>query len=257
MSCIFDSFNEIWVCDTEFKSCLGERQQPICLVAYELRSGREVKIWFDQTENPAPNSLPFEVGSSSLFVSYFASAELGTFLSLGWKMPERILDLYVEFRNLTSGKQNYFGNGLLGALKYFGLSAMDHTEKDRLRDMIISKPFFTEAEKIEILEYCATDVMALVKLFKAMSKLIDLPRALVRGRYMAAVAAMEHRGVPIDFPSFQKIKLNWEGIKLKLIQDVGNILDFFLGSFHQPFGQSIHPILHACFQGRGKRGGDA
>ena len=27
---------------------------------------------------------------------------------------------------------------------------------------------------------------------------IDLPRALLRGRYMAAAAAMEHTGVPID-----------------------------------------------------------
>ena len=27
---------------------------------------------------------------------------------------------------------------------------------------------------------------------------IDLPRALLRGRYMAAAAAMEYAGVPID-----------------------------------------------------------
>ena len=38
-----------------------------------------------------------------LFVAYYASAELGCFLALGWPMPARILDLFAEFRATTNG----------------------------------------------------------------------------------------------------------------------------------------------------------
>src|SRR5262249_54947648 len=51
-----------------------------------------------------------------------------------------------------------------------------------------------------ILNYCESDVAALAHLLPAMLPRIDLPRALLRGRYMAAAAAMEHNGVPIDRP---------------------------------------------------------
>ena len=52
-----------------------------------------------------------------------------------------------------------------------------------------------------ILDYCESDVVALARLLPRMLPHIDLPRALLRGRYMAAAAAMEHAGVPIDVPT--------------------------------------------------------
>jgi len=220
MSQPFNCFNEIWFVDFEFKANLGEKQEPVCMVALEYRSGKTIKVWFGDESSLVIDRPPFDVSDSSLFVSFYASAEFGCFLSLGWEMPTRILDLYVEFRNLTSGKKSFFGNSLLGALKYFGLPAMDHVEKDRLRDMILTKTSFSEEEKQEILEYCASDVSSLKELFKVMSELIDLPRSLLRGRYMAAVAFMEFYGVPIDQASLQKIKSRWDEIKLELIREV-------------------------------------
>ena len=53
----------------------------------------------------------------------------------------------------------------------------------------------------EILDYCESDVDALARLLPAMLPRIDLPRALLRGRYMAAAAAMEYAGMPIDVPT--------------------------------------------------------
>ena len=35
---------------------------------------------------------------------------------------------------------------------------------------------------------------------------IDLPRALLRGRYMAAVSAMEWNGVPIDTYTLARLR---------------------------------------------------
>ena len=34
-------------------------------------------------------------------------------------------------------------------------------------------------------------------------------QALLRGRYMAAVARMERTGVPIDFEMLQRLRMNW------------------------------------------------
>src|SRR5215813_13105125 len=53
----------------------------------------------------------------------------------------------------------------------------------------------------KILDYAESDVEALTQLLFAMLPGIDLPRALFRGRYMAAAAAMEHHGTPIDVRS--------------------------------------------------------
>jgi hypothetical protein len=230
MSHLFDFFNEIWFVDFEFKSTSGEKQEPVCMVALEFRSGKTIKIWFGDDPSGVADRPPFDISEASLFVSFYASAEFGCFLSLGWEMPKRILDLYVEFRNLTSGKKSFFGNGLLAALKYFGLPAMEGVEKDRLREMILTKTEFSEEEKLEIIEYCAADVVALKELFKVMAELIDLPRALLRGRYMTAVAVMEFSGVPIDQASLHKIRANWEDIKLELIRQVDKDFNCYVGT---------------------------
>ena len=68
---------------------------------------------------------PFSIARDSLFVAYYASAEIGCYLSLGWPMPVNVLDLYIEFRNLTNGLTTPCGNGLLGALTWFGLNGID------------------------------------------------------------------------------------------------------------------------------------
>ena len=64
---------------------------------------------------------PFSTLSHVLFVAYYASAELGCYRVLGWPMPERILDLFTEFRHRTNGLPTPAGATLLGALTFFGL----------------------------------------------------------------------------------------------------------------------------------------
>jgi len=49
---------------------------------------------------------------------------------------------------------------------------------------------------------------------------IDLPRALLRGRYMAAAATMEHTGVPLDTPLLAKLREQWSGIQDRLIAEI-------------------------------------
>jgi DNA polymerase I len=70
------------------------------------------------------------------------------------------------------------------------------------------------------LDYCEEDVAALARLLPAMVSRIDLPRALLRGRYMAAAAAMEHDGTPIDVEMLELLRRNWMGIQDQLIAEI-------------------------------------
>ena len=96
------------------------------MVAHEQRTGRTIRVWADElAAMPAP---PFSTGPDALLVAYYASAEMGCYLALGWSPPARLLDLYAEFRCLTNGRDVPCGNGLLGALSAFGLDGIDAAE---------------------------------------------------------------------------------------------------------------------------------
>jgi hypothetical protein len=58
---------------------------------------------------------------------------------------------------------------------------------------------------------------------------IDLPRALLRGRYMAAVSAMEHNGIPIDWPLLLRLQQKWEVIQDRLIARIDTDYGVFEG----------------------------
>jgi len=212
------SFREIWCVDFEFGAPPGGRPEPRCMVARETRTGRTIRLWADELARM--NSAPFSTGADSLFVAYFASAELGCFLSLGWPMPARILDLYCEFRNSTNGLATPCGNGLLGALVYFGLDAIGVAEKAEMRELALRGGWYSEQEQTALLDYCESDVAALQRLLPAMLPSIDLPRALLRGRYMAAVASMEWNGTPIDVQTLNALRADWARIKGRLVREM-------------------------------------
>ena len=212
----FNAYREIVAADFEFAITPGNRPAPVCLVAHELRSGRRFRIWQDQF-GPAP---PHATGPDVLFVAYYASAELGCYRVLGWPMPERILDLFTEFRARTNGLETPAGNGLLGALAYYGLDGIGADEKTEMRDLVLRGAPWTAEERAAVLNYCGGDVTALERLLPAMLPSIDLPRALLRGRYMAAAAAMEHAGVPIDTPMLELFRQRWTDIQDQLIAGI-------------------------------------
>src|SRR5262245_29400836 len=210
---VLAAFREIVLADCEFAVTPGNRPVPVCLVAHELRSGRRFRVWRDQF-GPAP---PYATGPDVLFVAYYASAELGCYRVLGWPMPERILDLFCEFSARTNGLDTPGGKGLLGALAYFGLDAIGASEKAEMRELVLRGGRWSETERRAILEYCEGDGAGLGRLLPGMLPGIDLPRALLRGRYMAAAAAMEHVGTPIDIEMLELFRQRWTDIKDRLI----------------------------------------
>jgi DNA polymerase I len=211
-------FPGVWCVDFEFNGGPGERPRPVCMVAKEWRSGREVRLWRDKLL--ALRKAPFDTGPDSLLVAYFASAELGCFAELGWPMPRNVLDLFVEHRVETNGLSLPKGRGLLASLAYHGLAHIDAGEKEKMRRLIMDNQSWSGTEKRAILDYCASDVEALIALLPQMAPVIDWPRALIRGRYMAAVARMEAAGVPIDLDRYERLAESWEPLKARLIAEV-------------------------------------
>ena len=213
---VLHRFKEVWCGDFEFHAPPGERPEPICMVAQECFTNRTIRLGADKLA-ALPGSQ-FPMGGDALFVAYYASAELGCFRALGWPPPAQVLDLFTEFRCLTNGLATMGGNGLIGALSHHGIACIDAAEKDAMRGIAIRGGPFTPDERRVLLAYCESDVRSLGQLLRAMLPKIDLPRALLRGRYMQAAAVIESTGTPIDTDTLARLRSNWKPIQANLIR---------------------------------------
>jgi hypothetical protein len=173
-------FASVWVADIEFRSMSGEPNEPVCLCALELHSGRRVELFFDRIhENP----FQYE---GALFVGYNAAAEWKTFISLGWKLPHNILDLHLEYLNQINGVWQgnmllkNLGSSLVDAMRGFGLDFISYLEKQEEREYILSRSSYPPEGQRQILDYCWTDVNGTALLLGNMLPDIDLDQALLR-----------------------------------------------------------------------------
>jgi DNA polymerase-1 len=229
-----DRFRQVWALDFEFLAAPGHRPDPVCMVARELRTGRELRMWGAELRR----GCPIQFDAEAVLIAYFAPAELTCFLALGWPMPANVLDLFAEWRTFTNGRTHAMGtggNGLLSALSHFGLSHLDPEEKSGWRDRILLGRPYSPAERAGILGYCASDADALAGLLAGLAGRLEarprwIDHALLRGRYMRAAAAMEHRGVPIDAELLSRITARWDEIKLALVDGIRADFPIFDGS---------------------------
>ena len=211
----------IYLVDFEFHPAKGKEGNPpvpVCMVVRRWPNGETSKYW--QDELFMMRSSPFPVGEKALFVAFYASAELDCFQTLGWKYPANVLDLFVEFRCITNGLKLTHGNSLLGVLLYFGLPNIGGEQKNEMRDLVLTGGPWSKFEKGAILEYCESDVVALSGLLNVMERHIDLPRALLRGRYMKAVSRIQMNGIPIDEEIYMALLNQWNQIQDLLIAEI-------------------------------------
>ena len=199
-------FDNIWVADFEFVSTSGNNPDPVvCMAAENLVSGEIKTVWLEGEVSPPS---PFSFSERDLYVAFYASAEMGCHLALNWEMPPNILDLYVECRNLFNGHPTLHTTRSLinvaSALRVSGTTTSAY--KEDMRDRIQQGSPYTPVEKKKILEYCYSDVAITKDLYRKLQSNLDIPRALLRGKYMAAVAMMERNGVPLDTKSFTQLK---------------------------------------------------
>lgn len=231
-------FTHLWILDFEFRIAPGGRPKPIVMVAYDLVTRACVRLGPDTLVPGA--TPPFTMGDDTLVVAFFGSAEIGCFLALGWPMPRWLLDLYAEFRWLTSGrklplvgepagKRRRSRHSLLAALSYFGLDGIAAIEKEEMRQLAMRGSPYTPVEVRQLLDYCQTDVDSSAKLFQRMRPHLDLPCALLRGRYVQAVARMEQTGVPMDTDILAELRRNWEPLKAHLVRNVDAVAGIYSG----------------------------
>jgi DNA polymerase I len=213
-------FDEVWLHDFEFVARPGERPDVVCLAAHELRTGQTLRLWRDQL-GPTP---PYRTDKRVLFISFVANAECACHLALGWPLPATVLDLSPVFRNLTNGCPTPEGKGLIGALRWYGLDALDSKKKDAMRDRIIEGWPFTPEEQQQILTYCHGDVDSLLRLLPKIlaDPDFDLGVALHHGEFAAISAATEHNGVPIDMEIFPELadKNTWRSVRDNMVPTI-------------------------------------
>ena len=219
------TYKNIWVVDFEFLSLPGDTPTPICLTAKNLKTGKIIEEWLEGEAFPHP---PYSISKDDLFIAFYASAELGCHLALNWDMPKNILDLYVECRNLFNGDPiRSKSRSLLNVASILGLDGSSVAYKEEMRERILEGAPYTQKEKEDILHYCLSDVIITEKIYKKLINEIDFPRALLRGRYMIAIAMMERNGIPIDMHIYNKLAKNWDKLKTKLIEEANKKYDVY------------------------------
>ena len=216
-------FRKLYAIDFEYFGSDGEIPSVVCMVVQDLRSGEVSRHWQDDLQKM--KTPPFETGEDIALVCYFAPAEVQSMLALGWGLDVSVIDLFAEFRCDTNGDPNVGRKSLVSALQFNGLDHLIPEEKDSMRDLILSGGSWSKGQRSAILAYCEQDVVALGPLLNAMLKRVpwselQLNQVLLRGRYMKAVGAMQHRGIPFDLDLLNTLNLNWDAIKLKLIAKV-------------------------------------
>jgi DNA polymerase-1 len=227
--------------DTEFRirESLGERPQPWCESWMDLRDRVPHRQWIQGVHPSALVTPPLRIR-----VAYNVAAETSVDLQLGRPVPELGIDLYAEHRALTNGLA--CGNRLIDAMHFWGLDSMESAHKDLWHDRFIntSAPF-PEQWKEGALNYNFEDVDMTARLLEAMAPRIDLPNALLRFRYMVAIAEMQHMGVPVDVDLYRWVQTNWTDIKARMIAacpyDVFDGLSFS----SKKFGEFLFDVLGA------------
>lgn len=216
--------DEIIVADSEFIPTPWNSLDPVCFCWKSLRTGRMGKVWLKEESNPP---CPW-VSEKTLMIAYVAEAELGTILEAGWELPEHVIDLFVEHKNLVNGKGIY-GMSLLDACDHYKIPRMQETRKAFMRDLILRGGPWSNTEIGLILDYCCDDVSATESLFNAMLPLLSVPHCALRGRYIKAVARMERNGIPFDGSLQDAILNKREEILTKVIEHTNSRIPVYEG----------------------------
>ena len=212
------NWRSVWSLDFEYATEGLEEPRPLCLVAHDLVGGQRIRKWIDAKR---PGKCPYPVGPDDLILTYNASAEVGCHQALGWEIPERIVDLFVEFKRHVCGKSVPDGKGQLGALAYFQLPAGIAKEEKKTWQMLAAAGGpFTKEQREGLLDYCEGDVEALTRLWRRMEKEIDLPRALIRGQFVACTCQINRNGIPVDKAKWSELVEKMPSIKPALIEEV-------------------------------------
>ncbi len=202
-------FSSTWVVLVVVTRRPGEPLQPVAIAALDLMTGRT-------QEHGAPRLLnmkrpPYPTGPQALIVTIGAEDAAGFHHALSWRMPERIIDLMIEYRCQTNGRNNSMIGGMVAAMISHGLPAQSLLIKD-------TSPAGMRRR-----------LVAVASLFVRMQSDIDMGRALLRGRNLCAVARIEATGTPVDRELLDCLANDWPDIRDRVVSITDQDFGFYRG----------------------------
>ena len=218
-------FSSIWVCDFEYRARKGNPVEPHTAVFVEARTGRQIRLHGHELIGRKDAPIPSD--DSSLLVCFSALAEMGSYAALGWKCPERVLDLYAEACVELNAVQGHPSLHLVCQLH--GVDILNMPEKQEMRELAMRGGTYSTSEAEALLTYCARDVQATVAVLEPMlASILDsssdparrMHQALLRGSYGQALAYCEQRGIPVDAARVESYGRHWTEITQRLRSQV-------------------------------------
>ena len=204
----FGHFASIWCIVVAVETRPGERLEPIAIAAMDLAAAAVVQVGMPKLRGI--RRPPYPTGPHTLILTVDAQLLAGCHLALGWRMPDRIIDLMVESRNMRASRRVMVG-GLAGALAAAGqpatLGLASGTSPKQMRRQLD----------------------AAIRLFAGIREGFDLGRSLLRGRYLCAVACIEAAGVPIDSELIDRLSKDWAGLLERIVATVDKSFRIYRG----------------------------
>jgi hypothetical protein len=218
-------YRRIICCDTEFRT-MGDPHRGWCLCGLELRTGEEYRLWLDGYIGPPP----FLLDETTLFVAFVAGAEVATLLAHGWPMPARVFDLFQELRVVVNDGLAATRFGLETGCAHYSIATLEHTAKKAMQLEAQARTVWPPDKQREMVDYCFSDTEATARLFLCV--LADwlnihvgeeeraLYFALRRGRFAAAMAEAELRGIPFDLSEWTALQAGRETLFTAMVNDL-------------------------------------
>ena len=249
---IKNKFKKIVVVDTEFQSDISNSYctKALCAVYKDLKTEQTLKIWDYEENNLAQHHFDFE---ETLFVCFYATAEVGYFLKQLMGRPPYIFDCWTEYAKLY--KNNRDLSLLAASTAYSYPNPISKEEKEKFRDMCIKQNTWNKKEREEILNYCEGDVLMNEHVFyKVLNDLENicgndyetlLEQAMARGQTMACYAKVTKNGMSIDIPKLNDFNEYWLLVKNEVIKKLNselNLWDDACKFSHSKFHQLIKKL---------------
>jgi DNA polymerase-1 len=203
-----------WIIDFEFRNPTGEQPRPWCVVGKCVETGQVVRLWLDGDNVDCPFARPF------CMVAHYALAELACFTALGWQRPDEVVDTLPEARCVRGQVPLADGWGLLSVARWLGVPTMNVRFKEEMRALAMAEEVPLD-RRDDLMNYCQQDVEVLAAVWERLNPQIDLGRAMLRGRYLKALAAVEARGIPADKDLIDRLQQNWTEIKHSVWAEAG------------------------------------
>jgi hypothetical protein len=215
-----------WVLDTEFQSFDG-RPRPVCLCALDLVTGERVQSFF-YPEQVYVNPFTY---ADSILIGFNLAADWSVFISLGWELPPRCIDLSFEFKQQTNGKLTRdletpfvhpYRRKLIHACEYFGVDHLGFGAKADEQQNIIQNGSFAPIGVLQaeyerrVISYCWVDVAMTAELFWKALRDMHTGQALLRGSYSRAVAWYERNGIPLNERLVRKVLFHRSTVRARL-----------------------------------------